>query len=120
MMNFNVGDVFAAYLKKFGFVGIGKIEAEAAMIRDVKIKGKSLLSLPLACRGMDDNCDSKELSEYVCRVKWIKTVTRENAARRVTPKLYTTPLIRASLDGQPSTVAFLEKAFGVNLGELAT
>ena len=52
ILKFNVGDVFAAYLRRKGFVGIGRITAPAKRIRDVKIKGRPLVTLPLVCKGM--------------------------------------------------------------------
>jgi hypothetical protein len=119
ILGFNPGDVFAAYLKGRGFVGVGKIEKAATRIRDLRIKRKPFLSLPLICRNMGDNCDDKEKSEYVCLVEWIKTVPRSEAQRRSSPKLYTTTHVRASLGGQPETVLFLEKAFGVRLREIS-
>jgi hypothetical protein len=116
---FNPGDVFAAYLKKRGFVGVGTIKSAAQMIADVKLEDVPLLSLPLQCKEMADNSADPERSEYVCLVTWSKTCTRQEAKRRKSPKLFTTTHVRASLDRQPSTVAFLEDAFGVNLRELA-
>lgn len=62
------------------------------MIREVRINEKRLLDLPLRCRNMDDNSESQELSEYVCLVKWIKTVPRDEAKWRSFPKLYTTTM----------------------------
>lgn len=118
MFGFNPGDVFAAYLKKHGFVGVGRIKAKAQMIRDVRIGDKQLLDLPLRCKNMNDHSDSSDLSEYVCIVDWLKTVPREEAKWRKTPKLYTTTHVRASLDGQPETVAFLEAQFGILMREL--
>ena len=118
MLGFCDGDLFAAYLKRHGFVGIGRIKTKAKMIRDVKVRGKSLLSLPLRCKKMKDNMDNESLSEYVCLVEWIKTVPREKAKWRTTPKLYTTTHVRASLDGQPNTIAFLENEFSVRLREM--
>lgn len=118
MISFNPGDVFFAYLKRHGFVGVGRIKTEARMIRDTRINGKSLLSLPLRCKGMKDNSDSDNLSEYVCLVEWTKTVSREQAKRRSKPKLFTTPLIRASLDGQPETVSFIEDQFGIDIRDM--
>jgi hypothetical protein len=118
MLGFNPGDAFAAYLKRHGFVGIGQITAPAKMIRDVQIKNKRLLDLPLRCQNMDDNCNNTDLSEYVCLVKWIKTVSREDAKWRSSPKLYTTTHVRASLDGQPKTISFLEWEFGVKIREI--
>ena len=118
ILGFNKGDVFAAYLKRHGFVGIGRIKESARMIRVVKISHKPLISLPLRCRNMDDNSDNLELSEYVALVDWIKWVPREQAKWRSTPKLYTTTHIRASLDGQPETIKFIEAQFGICIREL--
>jgi len=118
MLGFNPGDVFAAYLKKHGFVGVGRIKRKAQMIRDARIGGKPLLDLRLRCKNMSDNSDSSDLSEYVCIVEWLKTVPRKEAKWRSTPKLYTTTHVRASLDGQPETVMFLEEQFGILTREL--
>jgi hypothetical protein len=118
MLGFNPGDIFAAYLKKKGFVGIGRIETKAKMIRDIRIGSKSILGLPLRCNNMGENSDNSELSEYVCLVKWVKAVPRDEAKRQSTPKLYTTTHVRASLDGQPETLSFLEDQFGINIREL--
>ncbi|MBI3939370.1 MAG: GIY-YIG nuclease family protein [Acidobacteria bacterium] len=118
MLGFNEGDVVAAYLKRRGFVGIGKILSRASRIKDVKIKGRPLLQLPLRCRRMADNCDDVERSEYVCRVEWLASEPREQAKWRAAPKLYTTTHVRASLDGQPETMSFLEREFKVSIREV--
>lgn len=120
MKGFNIGDICIAYLKKHGFVGVGRIKTEAAMIADVLIekKGKPLLALPLRSKRMGDNSGSETLSEYVCLVDWIRTFPREQAKRRKSPKLYTTTHVRASLEGQPETVKFIEEKFDVNLSDL--
>jgi len=47
MLGFNEGDIVAAYLKRYGFVGIGQILEGAKMIRDIRINGRPLLKLPL-------------------------------------------------------------------------
>jgi len=118
MLGFNPGDVCAAYLKGHGFVGVGKIVTKAAMARDVLKDGQPFLSLSLSCPLMGDNSTDPELSEYVCLVNWVTTVPRKQAKWRSAPKLYTTTHVRASLDGQPETVEFLEAEFGVNLRDL--
>ena len=117
MLGFNEGDIFAAYLKRHGFVGVGKIIARAQRIQEIKIREQALLKLPLCCRKMDDNCDHLENSEYVCLVEWLATVPRKEAKWRTVPKLYTTTHVRASLDGQLETVKFLEREFNVPLRE---
>jgi len=63
MLGFNPGDSVVAYLKRHGFVGVGKIETRAMMIRDVKVAGKPLLSLSLRCQNMNDNSNDTALSE---------------------------------------------------------
>jgi hypothetical protein len=119
MLGFNPGDVIAAYLKGKGFVGIGKVTSKAKMVRTVLVDGRSLLALPLKCPQMGEKSDDPVRSEYVCLVEWTKTVSRAGAKRRSKPKLYTTQHVRASLDRQPDTVAFLENAFEVNLRDMA-
>ena len=119
MLGFKPGDIFAAYLKRRGFVGIGRIVTSAQMARGVHLNGKSLLSLPLQCRGLAENSDKPDLSEYVCAVEWLKTVPRGEAKWRTDPKLYTTAHVRANLDGQPGTITFLEEQFGVSLRQAA-
>jgi uncharacterized protein len=115
ILGFNQGDVFFAYLKRHGFVGLGKITQEAVMARNLLIDGKSLLSFPLSAPQMSANSTDEALSEYVCLVDWIRAVPRAEAKKRSTPKLFTTTHVRASLDGQPETVRFLEGEFGINV-----
>lgn len=111
MFGFNEGDLIAAYLKGRGFVGIGKILTRARMIRDVNLDGTPLLMLPLTAPKMSDHSEDKERSEYVCLVKWLASLPGEQAKWQ--SGLYTGRLVRASLDAQPDTVAFLEREFGV-------
>ena len=116
---FREGDIFAAYLKRKGFVGIGRITARARPIRDVKIKNKRLIDHNLVCKNMDDNIHSDEKCEYVALVDWITAVDAENAKWKKSSNLYTTTHVRASLDGQPQTKTFLEGQFGISFGDLA-
>ena len=117
MLGFKKGDVIAAYLKGRGFVGIGKLTSAARPINQVLIGGKPLLSHNLRCLGMADNASSTELCEYVATVKWLGALDRTEAKMQRKSGIYTTTHVRASLDGQPKTVAFLEEAFGVNIRE---
>jgi len=118
MLGFNEGDLFAAYLKGSGFVGVGTIKEQAKMIRDIKLDGKPLLKLPLRSPNMANNSDNRELSEYVALVEWLKWVPREQARWRSSPKLYTTTHVRASLDGQQETVKFIEEQFGISIRQI--
>jgi len=85
------------------------------MIREVHVNAAPLLSLPLKHRDMADNCDSVDLSEYVCLVDWLSTIPSSQAKWRASPKLCTTTHVRASLDGQRDTLAFVEQSFGISI-----
>ena len=114
---FNEGDLFAAYLKGCGYVGIGQIHAKAQMINKVLLNNKPMLTHSLQ-RNMAKNCDNAEKSEYVCLVDWIAHVPRGQAKWKAKSNLYTTPLVRASLDAQPDTIHFLEKEFNFSIEQL--
>ena len=118
MLGFQMGDVVAAYLKGHGYVGIGKVLKPARPVREVTIDGTPLLMHALRRERMAENSDSEELSEYVCPVKWIVSVDRKDAKWKARSGLYSTTHVRASLDGQPETIAFLEEQFNVSLHEL--
>ena len=98
ILAFQKGDAVAAYLKKHGFVGIGVLTGRAKPIREVTIKGKPLLSYNLCCSNMH--------GEYVAPVRWAVDVERSQAKWKSNAGLFTTQLVRASLDGQPKTVSF--------------
>jgi catechol 2,3-dioxygenase-like lactoylglutathione lyase family enzyme len=51
-------------------------------------------------------------------VEWLASVPREQAKWRATPKLYSTSHVRASLNGQPETMKFLEEEFKVPIREI--
>nr|WP_315495097.1 GIY-YIG nuclease family protein [uncultured Rhodoferax sp.] len=118
MLGLEKGDVIAAYLKNHGFVGIGSITERAKPIRTITIKGSPLLSQPLCSTGMAKNSESDELCEYVATVKWVAAVDRNQAKWKSKAGLYTTTHVRASLDAQPKTIAFLEREFAVSLRDL--
>jgi len=118
MLGFQLGDIVAAYLKGQGFVGIGQITEHARAIRNVMIGSKPLLSQNLRCGQMADNAESDDLCEYVALVDWKCTTERNKAKWKRSAGLYTTTHVRASLDGQPVTIDFLEHEFGINIREL--
>jgi len=116
MMGFIPGDVFTAYLKGHGYVGIGRIKTSAKMIRDVAVGGHALLDLPLRSKTLGDNSRDPDLSEYVCLVEWLRTVDRDKAKpARKADGVFTTTHVRASLDGQPKTIEYLCREFQIDL-----
>ena len=118
MLGLQAGDVVAAYLRRFGFVGIGQVTEPARPIRDVTIGGQPLLTIPLICRTMADNIESDDSGEYVCLVECKVAVDRSEAKWQSRSGLFTTTHVRASLEGQPATLDFLEREFGIVLRDL--
>lgn len=116
ILGFEPGDVFAAYLKGHGFVGIGRIEESAKPMRDAMYNGQPLIEQDLTSEKAGHDLESDELCEYVCNVTWIETVPRSEAKKE--PDIFTSQHVRASLDNQPDTIEFLNEEFGVDLREL--
>jgi hypothetical protein len=118
MLGFEEGDVVAAYLKSHGFVGVGQITQKARPVREVYVDSGPLLQLELKCPQIVENSDDLDKSEYVCLVDWISVRKRSEAYWKARSGLFTSQLVRASLDAQPSTVAFLEETFALDFQEL--
>jgi uncharacterized protein len=113
------GDVVVAYLKGNGFVGVGQVTARSVPYLDYRHQGRLLRDFDLVQPNIDHDAEDPALTEYLVKVRWVNAVSREHAKWEPRSGLFTPQLIRASLEGQPRTVAFVEQAFGVNLGDLA-
>ncbi len=111
------GDLVVAYLKSHGYVGIGKVMEKAVQVNSFKFKGKSLRSYGLKVPNIFENADN-ENSEYPVKIHWITTVDRDEAKWKPKSKLFTSQLVKASLNNQPQTIDFLEKEFNVDFKEL--
>ena len=118
MFRFQKGDVIAAYLTRYGFVGIGKIVQPARRIRDVYIGGTRLLDLDLLSKTISSNSNDPVKSEYVALVEWVKTVPREQAKWKRRSGLYAPQRVRASLDNQPTTIDFIDQEFDIDVRSL--
>jgi hypothetical protein len=113
------GDIVVAYLSKRGYVGVGRVKAVAARIRDIKVDGIRLLRQPLIAPNADHDLEDDELCEYVCLVQWIRKVPREKAKWKPKSGLFTTPQIKASLESQKKTISFVESEFDISFDRLA-
>lgn len=71
------------HIPKQGFVGVGVVEETVVPVKEftVDVEGQKIpiLEAPLKAPEMGKHADDPELSEYVVRVKWLKTVP-ESAA----------------------------------------
>lgn len=86
---FKKGDYFFAYwkspksnIKKRGYVGFGKILEEAVPVDDFKVDGVKISELAKQKKLAEPNImahHSDNECEWLCKVKWLKTFSRENA-----------------------------------------
>jgi hypothetical protein len=111
------GDIVAAYLKGKGYVGIGRVKEQAVRLNDFKIDGKLLNTLDLKTLDIYDNCEN-ENSEFPIKIEWIKSVDRKDGKWKSNNGLFSSQLIKASLQGQPKTISFLEKEFEISFNEI--
>jgi hypothetical protein len=69
-----------------GYVGVGIVEDAAVPVKEFMVKNQQGQDVPLLEAGivssnMGDNADDPDLSEYVARVKWIKSVPLSEGVR---------------------------------------
>jgi hypothetical protein len=105
-----IGDTVIAYLKGYGYVGIGKVTSTSTPATKFLVNGNLIKELPL----INDTIRSikrfsKENGEYLIGVAWQVAVPREQAAWQPNVGLYTTALVCASLSNQPDTVKFAQE-----------
>ncbi len=113
----NTGDVVVAYLKRKGYVGIGKVVERAKRVLDFRFHDKSLKNQNLVSPDLFKNSDN-EKSEYLVKIKWIKSVPANEAKWKNNSGLFTTQMIKASLEYQNKTIEFLEEKFEINFQKI--
>ncbi len=104
-----VGDKIYAYMKGLGYVGFGEVTQRAVMIKDFVVNGKPLLEYDLEAEKPDNNMNNEELSEWVVGIKWIKTVTKDNA--KTFTGVFANQNIACKLR-QEQTLRFVQNEFG--------
>lgn len=76
------GDKILVYIPRHGFVGYGIVEEEACMARDFTLEnGEKLLDQNLTQKELAHDLDDEEKCEWIVKVKWIKTLDKENAVQ---------------------------------------
>ncbi|HLF64456.1 MAG TPA: GIY-YIG nuclease family protein [Saprospiraceae bacterium] len=111
------GDIVVAYLKRYGYVGIGRVLQKGVKVADFKYQGRSLKHCDLEVPNIFQNSDNDK-SEYLVKIDWIKTVDNEQAKWQKNKQLFTTQLVKASLQRQRETREFLEMEFEIDFREL--
>lgn len=70
-------------IPKTGYVGVGIVKEPAVPVKDFKVNvdGREVpvLDAPIEAPNMSENADDPELSEYLVRVEWVKTVPKTQA-----------------------------------------
>jgi hypothetical protein len=118
LLDLDEGDIVVPYLKRKGYVGVGRVKARAVPYLDFRHAGRLLQDCGIVAPHMTENCHDPAKSEYVTQVEWLASVSRSDAKWKAKGGLFTTQLVRASLERQPSTLQFIETEFSVNLREL--
>lgn len=116
MYSLEVGDVVAAFLKKKGYVGIGKVTRKAVYAIDFKVDDRPLSQCELVQpRTYKVEKDLKE-EEHIVGIEWIKSLSRDEAVWE--KGLFSNQNVVASLERQRNTISFLEKSFDVSFDSL--
>jgi glycerol-3-phosphate cytidylyltransferase-like family protein len=113
----NKGDIIVAYLKRYGYVGIGRVIDKAVPVNNFKIKNKLLKEYKIKNPNIFENSDNDK-SDFLVKVDWICAVEKSEAKWKKNSNLFTTQLIKASLDNQIQTIDFIQKEFGININEI--
>ena len=89
------------------------------MITDAQdSQSRPFSSLKLRQPNIFDNSNSKINSEYVVPINWIRSVPRTQAKWASNKGIYSSQLVRASLEKQQATLDFLSQEFALNFEEL--
>lgn len=113
----NKGDIVVAYLKNYGYVGVGKVIETAIKAKDFTYNSKKLSELTLESTGLLQNQDNDN-SEYLAKIEWKKTFKKEDAKWKQKAGLFTTQLVKAGLVAQPKTLQFVEEEFDLKFRTL--
>ena len=109
------GDVIAAYIGGWGYVGVGKIIGKALPAREFRLKdGTLLIDKKDVAPKIKDNLGSLDDCEWMAPVKWVKKPRRkEEAYFEKKSGLFAPRAVRASLAHKPETIKFIEEKFGI-------
>lgn len=95
-----------------GYIGFGKVLEDPVPIEQFTVNGKKLYELPLTQPGIKRNYDNKAC-EWVARVDWIKTVSREDAFFYSGIFVSRNTVCRIDREKHKETLDFLYEKFGL-------
>lgn len=101
-----------------GYVGVGEVVASAVAVNDFEVVVDGvptpILAAPLKAANMGEDADDPEQSEYLVRVRWLDTRSRERALWE--KGMFANQNVVAKLR-QPFTLQRLSEFFGTSEGE---
>ena len=109
-------DVVAAYLSGHGYVGLGRVVAEAVPAREFRAGQKPLGKLTLQAPDIMHDSDDLEKCEYVIKTKWLVAKKREDALWK--RGLFRARQTRVSLENQPKTLRYIEQEWGIRFEDV--
>lgn len=113
-----INDIVVTYIKGKGFAGIGKVTSRAVPAKNYLYKNKNLNQYKIKSTGLFRNSDNNKKCDWLVGIKWIKTFPENQAMFEKNKGLFTTQLIKASLQNQEITKDFIEKEFGISFKKL--
>ncbi|WP_018526962.1 endonuclease NucS domain-containing protein [Alkalispirochaeta alkalica] len=107
----SVGDKIYAYMKGLGYVGFGEVTSTAVPVGDFTVEetGTPLLNAGLTAPDAGAHCDDEDLSDWAVGVRWIHTVSRDQA--RTFAGAFANQNVVCKLRDH-ETLRFLKEAFG--------
>ena len=113
MKSLEIWDIVIPYLAGSGYVGVGRVKEKAIKVDDFRYEGKTLNQFKLQRSAIFENSHN-ENSEYLVKIDWIVSVDKKDAKWIPNFGLFSTQLVKASLERQKKTIEFLEKEFSLN------
>lgn len=102
------GDLFYAYSKGHGYVGLGKVVKEMSPLHEAEFEGVRLLDAPDLHTNFQHDLHDLEKCEYVVYVEWLHSVSEQEAL--TFPNVFANQNIVCKLTN-PETLGFLAEHF---------
>lgn len=113
-------DILCGYLSKYGYVGVARVLENAVPASSFQYEGKLLSSYSLKQPGMFSIPKRQADGEFVLKVEWLVSRDRSEAVGGSRKDCWMATSMLGSLQGQPATLAFLEREFGIEFANLLT
>lgn len=110
-------DILCGYLSRYGYVGVARVLERACPASAFMFEGKPLASYKLIQPNIFAATANPMDGEFVLRVEWIESRDRNDAVGGDI-SVWRARSMLGSLESQPDTMAFLEKAFKIDFSQL--